>query len=84
MACAIAPILDKPKDAGAQFLDGGSNPPGLPPQGGYLIGFSVAAKLAVATPDLRGLAALHGDDLHAQIVSDVAEICAQPPTPPSH
>lgn len=84
MACAIAPVLDKSKDAGAQFLDAGSGPTNLPPRGAYLIGFLVAAKIAAATPDLRGLAALHGDELHATIASDVAAICAQAPPPPAH
>jgi hypothetical protein len=84
MACAIAPVLDKPKDAGAQFLDTGASPTGLPPRGAYLIGLLVAAKIAAVTPDLRGLAALHGDELHATIASDVAGICAQAPPPPTH
>lgn len=84
MACAIVPLLDKPKESGAQFLDAGGGPPGLPPRGAYLVGFLVAAKIAETTPDLRGLAALHGDELHATITSDVAAICAQAPAPPTH
>jgi hypothetical protein len=84
MACAIAPVLDKPKDAGTQFLDAGSGPPGLPPRGAYLIGFLVAEKLGKTTPDLRALAALHGDDLHSAISSGIAAICAQAPPAPAH
>ncbi len=44
IACAIAPILDKPNDAGSQYLDAGSSPQGLSPRCAWLIGFSIAAK----------------------------------------
>jgi len=83
LATLIAGDIDKSNDqAGDQYFDSGDSPGGLPPRGGYLVGFLVAAQLG-QTRDLRQLAALTGEPLHAAIVAAVQSFAKTPPPLPA-
>jgi hypothetical protein len=77
LACLISDNLDSTQPGySGLFFDESQHPKGLPPRGGYFIGYLVARDLG-KTHSLSDLADLNGSKLHDAIADDVRALCGK-------
>lgn len=77
LACSAAPRLDSKNDADATlFLDAGAAPPGLPPRGGYLLGYVVTQNLN-RSQTLDRIAHLSREYIQAIMETEVRLMCTE-------